>query len=218
MSNESPAPLVFPVGHYMGPFHPTQGAPAKHHIVRIGWNTPKLRDEAHFNIWALAHGMPSRLGTVPWTRQVLIETATEAEVPAAAEILDSLEALGLIVAVAPGSDGAREFAAAYRVRPLLIGLGNTADDQVLDGIGLPGIPPLLKVRPRIFEIWQWAHLWPSIWAACEGFASVAGQAQDADAEPAAILDFMLEALRTLIAHNAVYLDVVTSTGARSVKA
>ncbi|MDQ3733600.1 MAG: hypothetical protein M3400_06310 [Actinomycetota bacterium] len=212
------APLVFPVGHYMGPFHPTQGAPAKHHIVRVGWNTPKLPDQAHFDMWALAHGLPSRLGGAPWTRQVLIETATEAEVPGAAEILDNLVRLGLTVEVMPGSDQAQKFAQAYRVRPLLIGLGNTAADPVLDGIGLAGVPPLVRVRPRVFEIWEWTHLWPSIWTACEGFASVANQAADASAEPAepqALLDFMLDAFRTLIAHSAIYLDVVTTAPGRS---
>ncbi|MBA3278461.1 MAG: hypothetical protein H0U22_07045 [Geodermatophilaceae bacterium] len=212
--SDETAPLVFPVGHYMGPFHPSQGAPAKHHIVRVGWDTPKLPDQAHFDVWALAHGLPSRTRTVRWTRQAIIETAAEIDLPGTADILDSLAARGLIVEVTPGSDQAREFAVQYRLRSLLIGLGNTPDDPVLDGIGLGGIPPLVKVRPRVFEIWQWAHLWPSVWAACEGLAWVAGQAGGArpeDAEPEALLDFMLEAFRTLISHNAVYLDVATTS-------
>ncbi len=208
------APLVFPVGHYMGPFHPNQGAPAQHHIVRVGWDTPKLPDAAHFDVWALAHGLPSRAHTMRWTRQAIIDTADEVEIPGTADILDSLADLGLIVEVAPGSAQAREFAAQYRLRPLLIGLGNTPEDPILDGIGLGGIPPLVKVRPRVFEIWQWAHLWPSIWAACEGLAWVAGQAGNArpeDADPEALLDFMFEAFRTLISHNAVYLDVASTS-------
>ena len=31
-------PLVFPVGHYLGPFYPGENAPLKHHIVRVGVN------------------------------------------------------------------------------------------------------------------------------------------------------------------------------------
>lgn len=198
----------------MGPFHPAQGAPVRHHIVRVGWDTPKLPDEAHRDIWALAHGLPSRLGSVRWTRQAIIETADDADMGGSAEILDSLADLGLIVEVTPGSEQAREFASSYCVRPLLIGLGNTPEDPVLDGIGLGGVPPLVKVRPRVFEIWQWAHLWPSVWEACEGLASVANQAEDT--RPEALLDFMLEAFRTLIAHGAIYLDVPTrSAGGRS---
>lgn len=216
-SDES-APLVFPVGHYMGPFHPTQGAPVQHHIVRVGWDTPKLPDQAHFDIWALAHGLPSRQGALRWTRQAIIGTAEQADLPGAGDILDSLADLGLIVGVAPGTEQAREFAESYRLRSLLIGLGNTAEDPVLDGIGLAGIAPLVKVRPRVFEIWQWAHLWPSVWAACEGLAWVASQTEQpspGDAEPAALLDFMLVALGTLISHNAIYLDSAnTTSGAR----
>lgn len=197
----------------MGPFHPKQGAPVKHHVVRVGWDTPKLPDAAHFDIWALAHGLPSRLGTVRWTRRAIIETAAEADMSGAADILDSLADRGLIVEVTPGSEQARDFAASYRLRSLLIGLGNTAEDPVLDGIGLAGIAPLVKVRPRVFEIWQWAHLWPSVWDACEGLAWVASQAEEPrpeGAEPEALLDFMLEAFGTLISHNAIYLDVVTT--------
>lgn len=216
--SEDTAPLVFPVGHYMGPFHPNEGAPAKHHIVRVGWDTPKLPDQAHFDIWALTHGLPSRLGNRRWTRRAIIETSEEADMSGAADILDSLADLGVIVEVTPGSEQARDFATSYRLRSLLIGLGNTAEDPVLDGIGLAGIAPLVKVRPRVFEIWQWGHLWPSVWDACEGLAWVAGQAEEArpeDGDPEALLDFMLGSLGTLISHNAIYLDVVnTSPGAR----
>jgi len=212
------APLVFPVGHYMGPFHPKVDAPAKHYIVRVGWDTPKLPDEAHLNIWALAHGLPDRTDTTRWTRHAIIEAAAEADMADAAGILDTLVGLGLIAEVTPGTPQAREFAEAHRVQALMIGIGNTPDDPILDGIGFAGIPPVVKVRPRVFEIWQWAHLWPSLWAACEGLAWVAGEAEDADpddVDPDAVLDSVLEAMRTLISRNAVYLDVATTPRSES---
>lgn len=205
--------LVFPVGHYMGPFHPSEGAPVKHHIIRVGWDTPKLPDESHLDIWALAHGLPSRLDTVPWTRQAIVDAADDAGMPDAAAILDSLAGWGVITEVTPGTAQAREFAESHRLQSLLIGLGNSPDDPVLDGIGLAGIPAMVKVRPRVFEIWQWAHLWPSVWAACEGLASVAGQAEGArpeDGDPDVFLDFMLESIRMLVSHSAAYLDVTPS--------
>lgn len=212
-SNDADA-LVFPVGHYMGPFHPKSNAPVQHHIVRVGWDTPKLPDEAHLDVWALAHGRPNAAASVRWTRQAIIDTAAQAEIPGAAEILDTLAERGLIAEVSSGPGKAREFAEAYRIQSLMIGLGNTPEDPVLDGIGLAGIPPVVKVRPRIFEFWQWAHLWPNLWAACEGLAWVAAQAQDGrrpeESDPETLLDFILEALRVLISHNAVYLDVATA--------
>lgn len=207
---EDTDPLVFPVGHYMGPFFPSRDGPAKHHIVRVGWETPKLPDEEHLDIWALAHGLPARLDTVRWTRKAIIETAQDAEMPDAAGILDNLVGLGLIAEVTPGTGQAREFADSYRFQSLLIGLGNSPDDPALDGIGLFGIEPMVKVGPRVFEIWQWAHLWPTIWAACEGLAYVAGQVEGSNpdaAGPEQVLDLMFDAMRTLISRNAIYLDV-----------
>jgi len=204
------APLVFPVGHYMGPFHPSRNGPAKHHIVRVGWETPKLPDEEHLDIWALAHGLPARLDSVRWTRQAIIDAADDAEMPNAEEILDNLAELRLITEVSPETGQAREFADAFRLQSLLIGLGNNPEDPVLDGIGLVGVPPVVMVRPRVFEIWQWAHLWPTIWAACEGLAYIAGetgQAESEAADPEKVLELMFEATRTLISRNAVYLDV-----------
>lgn len=213
---DSPAALVFPVGHYMGPFHPSRNGPSKHHIVRVGWETPKLPDEEHVDIWALAHGLPARVDSVPWTRQAIVDAADDAEMPNAGAILDSLAELGLVAEVTPGTEQAREFAESYRLQSLLIGLGNSPDDPILDGIGLVGIPPVVKVRPRIFEIWQWAHLWPTLWAACEGLAYVAGQGQNPSPEttdPEKVLDVVLEAMRTLISHNAAYLDVAITASA-----
>ena len=212
------APVVFPVGHYMGPFHPRRHEPPKHHIVRVGWETPKLPDEAHVDIWALAHGLPARVDTVRWTRQAIIDAADDAGMPDAAAILDSLADLGLIAEVIPGTAQAREFAGFYRLQSLLIGLGNSPEDPVLDGIGVAGMPPVVKVRPRVFEIWEWAHLWPSVWSACEGLAWVAGEADGThsdQADPVKVLDVMFEAMRTLISRNAAYLDVAPNSPGES---
>jgi len=212
--SQDASPLVFPVGHYMGPFHPSRNGPAKHHIVRVGWDTPKLPDEAHVDIWALAHGLPTR-EDVRWTRRAIIQAAEEAGMPDAPAILDNLAGLGLIAEVSPKTQQAHEFANSYRLQSLLIGLGNSPDDPLLDGIGLMGLAPMVKVRPRVFEIWQWAHLWPTVWAACEGLAYVAGQAEGSSpdaADPEKVLDLVLEAMRTLISANAAYLDVATASG------
>lgn len=209
------APVVFPIGHYMGPFHPSRNAPARHHIVRVGWETPKLPDEAHVDIWALAHGLPARVDTVRWTRAAIIEAAQDAGMADAEATLDSLADLGLIAEVTPGTEQARTFATSYRLQSLMIGLGNSPQDPVLDGIGFAGLPPVVKVRPRVFEIWQWAHLWPTVWAACEGLAWVAGEAAESSpeaADPEKVLDVVLDAIRTLISRNAAYLDVAATPG------
>lgn len=219
LNHDGAEPLVFPLGHYMGPFHPQRHEPPRHHIVRVGWDTPKLPDEAHLDIWALAHGLPGRITEVPWTRTAIVQAAEDAGMPDAPGILEHLAELGLIAELAPGPEAARRFAETHRMQTLLIGLGNSPDDPALDAIGLAGLPPVVKVRPRLFQIWQWAHLWPNLWAACEGLAASVTEAPDG-AAPAADLDaelaILLDGLRTLIAHNAVYLDVVVAAteGAR----
>lgn len=212
-ASEEDAPVVFPVGHYMGPFHPSRNGPAKHHIVRVGWDTPKLTDEAHVDIWALAHGLLGR-EDVRWTRKAIIAAAEEAEMADAAAILDDLAGLGLIAEVLPGTDQAHMFADSYRMQSLLIGLGNSPADPAFDAIGLVGLEPVAKVRPRVFEIWQWAHLWPTLWAACEGLAYLAKKAGSTPeaSDPEQVLDLMIEALRTLISRNAAYLDVPVGAG------
>lgn len=63
---------------YMGPFYPIRNEPPMHHIVRVGWDTPKHPDEEHVDFWTLAHGLPARVVSVRWTRRAIIEAANEA--------------------------------------------------------------------------------------------------------------------------------------------
>lgn len=204
------APVVFPIGHYMGPFHPRPGAPPRHFIVRIGWTTPKLPDEAHLDVWAFAHGLPTRIDSERWTREAVVRTAEDAGVADAGAVVENLLERRLLAEVEPGTDQAVEFARTYRMQSLLIGLGNGPDDPVLDGIGIAGLPAVVRVRPRVFELWQWGHLWPDLWSTCESLAEVSRESGSTDpdeTEPERVLDFALGALRTLVAHNAAYLDV-----------
>ena len=67
------------------------------------------------------------------------------------------------------------------------------------------------LRPRVARA-------PAREAPCEGLAWVAGEAEDVDPEdvdPDAVLDSVLEAMRTLISRNAVYLDVATTPRSES---
>lgn len=205
-----PDALVFPLGHYLGPFYASAGQPAQHHVVRVGWDTPKLPDEEHVDIWSLTHGLPARIGERAWTRQAVVDAATDAGMPAAQEILSNLAELGVIAEVEPGTPGAVEFAQHFRVQSLLVGLGNTPEPGSLDSIGLIGLPPVVQVQPEVFEFWQLAQLWPNLWDACNSFAQVARDQGLTDArrtDPTAVLDFFLVAIRILIARNAIFLDV-----------
>lgn len=200
--------LVFPIGHYVGAVHPDRGAPALHVVVRVGWDTPKLQDEAHHQVWWLAHRSSGRGGR-PWTRQAIVDHAGDTGTADAGEVFDTLVSLGLLAVIPPSIEQEMAFARRYRVQALLVGLGNTPSQPAMSGIGLPGLPPLLDVPTRYFEVWQWAHLWPNIWASCEGLAEVARETGDTEpsaTRPEQVLESTLQAIRTLIARNAIYLD------------
>lgn len=208
MSTRPDRALIFPIGHYLGAFHPDRDAPAQHYVVRVGWDTPKLPDAPHRDVWLLTHDLTAAEASAG-TRDAIARSASDAGIANAHSIIDTLLGLGVLALVRPGTEQAAEFAHSYRLQSLLVGLGNVPDGPDVRGIGLPGLPPLLEVPPSDFEIWQWAHLWPSIWSACEGLAAAAsedGATTRATARSSDVLEPMLGAIRTLIAANAIYLD------------
>ncbi|MFG1922446.1 hypothetical protein [Cryptosporangium sp. NPDC048952] len=193
-------PMLLPVGHYLGAFHPGPGQPPSYHVVRAGWEPFRLADETELDVWGFAHGLPD---AEPFTRESLLAAA--AEHPEADAVLDGLLDKGLVVEVVPGTEQAREFAEQHRLQPLLLGLGHTRDDE-LDAIGVPGLVVALRATPSVLEVWEWAHLWPDLWSACEGLAEAARDSGHGETDPAAVLTFVLDAVQTLVAHGAAYLD------------
>jgi len=207
MNQPQSEPLVFPVGHYMGPFYPGKDAALKHHIVRVGWDTPKLPDDDHLGVWALTHGLSTRIDTTPWTRGAVEDAAREAGVAEPGPIFDTLLERGLVAELPAGE--AVEFASRYRMQSLMVGLGNTPDDPLQNGIGLPGVAPAVMVPPKTYQLWQWGHLGNSLWQACQLLAEVGREAspdRPQESDPEFVLYRALEALRTLVAHNVAYLD------------
>ncbi|SHN75397.1 hypothetical protein [Cryptosporangium aurantiacum] len=201
------APLVFPVGHYLGAVHPGGGAPPSFHVVRAGREAVHLSDEDEVDVWGLAHGLPSA-GDGAWSRAQVLSAAADAGHPDAEPVLDALLERGLVVEVRPGTDDARDFARFYRLRPLLLGLGRPAGED-LDLIGVPGLVVALRATPRVLEVWEWAHLWPNLWAASEGLAEAGrdtGRTDPSETEPDQVLTVVLGAVQTLVAHGAAYLD------------
>jgi hypothetical protein len=203
------APLVFPIGHSMGPFHQHRGAPPAYWVVRLGWDSPLLPDQATAQVWALAHGLPDRVGRLPWTREELCRAAHEAGVEDPGPVLDALLERGLAVEVAPGTAEAAEFTGTHRVQSLLLGLGELPDSPGLDGIGLLGLPPLARVPLATYEFWQWGHLWPTLTEAAAGLAEMAAQSPahaPEEADPERVLERVLRELHQLLSVGAVYLD------------
>ena len=164
-----------------------------------------MPDDDHFGVWALAHGLSSRLDTTPWTRTAVEAAAAEAGMAKPGRIFDALLERGVIVEVRDVA----EFARRYRMQSLMVGLGNTPDEPLRNGIGLPGLAPAVLVPLKTYELWEWGHLGNSLWHACEMLAEVGRETTPDDpdqSDPERILDRALDSLRTLVAHNVAYLD------------
>jgi hypothetical protein len=202
-------PLVFPLGHAMGPFHQHRGAPPAYWVVRLGWDSPLLQDQATADVWALAHGRRDQTDRAPWTRTELCRAARAAGVDQPDAVLDALIGRGLVAEVGPGTAEAAEFAGTHRVQSLLLGLGELPDDPGVDGIGLLGMPPLARVHLATFEFWQWGHLWPTLTEAAGGLAEMAAESPGhtpEEADSRQVLDRILRDLHQLLSVGAVYLD------------
>jgi hypothetical protein len=187
---------VFPVGHYMGERHP-----AGNHVVRVGLEHQTL-DQDEFGVWVLSHGT-TEIGKDPWTVDDALALAATAGLSRPQDAIDRLTSVGVLT-ILP-ADPIR-FARRYRVRPLLVGLGNSEAEPDRYALGLPGLPPMAVVDEPSYELWQWGHLAPSLWHTCEVRAKVATGLGE-PTSPTTLLPAVLGDLRVLLTNSAAYLDV-----------
>ena len=199
--------LVFPLGHYIGAYHPEDGAAASYHTLRIGRQPLRLYAEDELTIWGLAHGGedPSR----PWTRQDVLDMAEAAEIPDASTLLDELIAEDVIIEVRPGAEDAIDFAEAHRLVPLQFGLGaGAAEGSRRIGFGEQAT---VEVDGFGFELWRLAPIANDLWAFCEAYGETlrtgGADLSEADTEPEALLARALPAVQALLGRHAAYLDV-----------
>ncbi len=101
------------------------------------------------------------------------------------------------------------FAAAHRLLPLALGLGNTPEEPWLFSAGAL-YQPVVSMTAPLYDLWQWAHLSPDLWSACREAAAVAVAAGAADAEqtdPGAVLAGALETVPHLLSARVACFDV-----------
>jgi hypothetical protein len=195
------AALLLPIGHGLGPIGDPAGARLQR--VRLGARIFTL-DGPGFGVWALAHGAPHRSDDRVWGRGSVLGRARELGLPDPAAQLETLLADGLLVEVTPGDGSVAAFAARHRLVPLMLGLGNTAEEPDVYRIGLPG-RPIVAVGAALYEFYGWSHLDPALAVACE-FAAERERRSDPDGAPTAVADALLATIHALLAPNAAYLD------------
>lgn len=194
--------LLLPVGHGLGAFHPGDGETAPVQQVRLGTAIAELTD-AEFLVWTLAHGLVDEQGqAVPSTEAAVLEYTDDQET------VRSLLARGLLAEVVPGSSESVGFASAHRLVPLALGLGNSPEQPWLFAAGLLH-QPLVLMTGGMYDLWQWAHLSPNLWLACQELALVATQAGLTDPEqtdPEQVLAGALGSLHQLLATRVACVD------------
>ena len=201
------ASLLIPIGHCIGAYYdlPTS---TEHFIqVRMGADVNRLSDE-QFVIWGLAHGAPDRDAEKPWSRQAVLSAARRVGVSKAEEVLESLVADHLLVEVIPETDAAVDFARQHRMVPLMLGLGNTAEEPWIYSAGMIGLP-IVQMSAMAYDLYEWAHMDANLWLACEGATATAVRVGIEDplaADPLLMLNALLGTLHFLLSPNAVYLD------------
>lgn len=206
--------LLFPVGHHVGAQHRVESNEIVEQ-VRRGATFHDLTSSQHA-VWTLAHGSPEAIqNDVPWTRQAVEELAKVAGLVAVTEVVDQLMETGLLVEVVPGTEQALDFAKTHRVVPLMLGLGNTADEPWLFGIGFLGQPILQVIHP-IYDLWQWSAMDDTLWATCQSAVDVARRARSTDPErtdPSKLLTGFLGSIHALLLAKAACLDIGFRIGA-----
>src|SRR5687767_1330540 len=97
--------VLFPLGHYIGPFHPEKGAPVAHHIVRVCRETPKLQPNGQMQVWTLLHGVgPLTDEAPPWTRSTVDAVSAGLGIVNCGRIIDELLLMGAAIEIDTETD------------------------------------------------------------------------------------------------------------------
>ena len=205
------AASLVPVGHSVGPlFTPRGEQDPDSYEIRYADGIFSI-DHEERRIWALAHGDPATINDDPPSRENVIRDATEFDDHTAAQIIDRLCDVGLLVEYRRRTEQARDFAYRHQVEPIAIGLGNTPDTPWYFQLGLPATPRVM-VGHDAYHLWMFAHRHASLWDACE-YVAADRQAEAVaragpDTDPDRILSHFLDALPAMIATSCVYVDRV----------
>jgi hypothetical protein len=201
MSSDSPPLQVYPIGQLIR----VRAAEDEFH-VRVGAELRRL-PSTDFSVWAMAHG-PADHVPRPWTADELADQARAVGLPDAPDRLVHLLETGLVALAAPGTESGRALAQRVRMVPLVLGLGNSAENPDAYSVGLPG-RPLAVLSAAAYDLFEWATMETSLWRACEGAAATAARVGIEDplaSDPDAVLASLLGDLHRLLTPNAVCLD------------
>ena len=201
MTSDPPPLQVYPVGQLIR----VRASEDEFH-VRVGAELQRLTS-TDFSVWAMAHG-PADHVPRPWTSAELAAQARTVGLADAPDRLTRLQEAGLVALAAPGTESGVALAQRVRMVPLVLGLGNSAENPDAYSVGLPG-RPLAVLSAAAYDLFEWATMETSLWRACEGAAATAARVGIDDplaSDPESLLTSLLSDLHRLLTPNAVCLD------------
>lgn len=205
--------LIFPVGHYLGPYHRAGDDRPAGHRVRLGASLRWLATESELLAWTLAHGLGELADPdQPWTRGALLAHGRQLSGTDLTGTVAGLVERRLLVEVDPAGDGwagsgaagdsAARFAKGHRLRALMLALGSDPDEPGTVLLGTAG-QPMVALTELGHAVWRAGADTPTLWDACQAVAA----ADPAGPDPATRLPELLGELSVLLGTGAAYLDV-----------
>lgn len=197
-------PLIFPVGHDLGPFFPRADEPFQYYEVCVGRQVYGIPTNEDYAVWMRAHGPVDRSPfTYTGYRNNLVADGITDAGPRARRLSDSR----LLWQVPATGDRAVEFARSYRLMPLMTAIGNVGPD-IPPGKYALGRPTIVFHYADELEywLWLWAGHFDSLWHACCALSNT----DLGDSDPVECLVAALPAAQSLINHSLAFLDAAWS--------
>jgi hypothetical protein len=189
--------IVLPVGHLLGSFFTSETADFPETVdIRVGRELASLPPEAYL-VWAAAHGV-SAAPVLSLSREDVL-TASAAKVESPQRWYAELIAKRLLIELKPTAEAWKRFAREYRVLPLTLGLGNSAENPDHFVVGMVG-GATVTLPGSVFTPWMFGFRHPSLWVACE---NVAKTAEQMTGEPVAVTAVLADVMALIPAMLAV---------------
>ena len=196
--------VLLPVGHLLGPFFTAAAADLPESVdVRLGRDVAPLPPDVYV-VWAAAHGDPEHVANAPMTRTELMGSVADL-VTDPARYIDELLARGLLVALPRTFRARHAFANAYRVLPLALGLGTSADQPEVFAVGMVDAPAL-RLSASVFMSWMFGYQYPTLWRVCENIALTSELTLGNKVLPDELLADMVKLIPLLVATGCACID------------